>query len=46
MKRILHIKRTTKKWVRTLPGDDASGGRPRRVVVTKRVTTARRRTLR
>ena len=46
MKRILQIKRTTKRSVRTLPGDELSGGRPRRVVVVKRRTVTRRRTVR
>jgi hypothetical protein len=46
MKRIVQIKRSTRKYVRTLPGDETTGGRPRRVLVTKRTVTAKRRTVR
>jgi hypothetical protein len=46
MKRIIHIKRSVKKVVRTLPGDALSGGKPRRVVITKTTTTSHRRIVR
>ena len=46
MKRILHIKRSVKKIVRTLPGDEASGGKPRRVVITRTTTSSHKRTVR
>jgi hypothetical protein len=46
MKRIVQIKRSVRKSVRVLPGDGTSSGKPRRVIVTKKVVVARRRTVR
>jgi len=46
MKRILQTKRSVKRTVRTLPGNELSGGKPRRVVITKTTTSSRRRTVR
>jgi hypothetical protein len=42
MKKILRIKRSVKRVVRTLPGDASTGGRPRRVVITTTRTSKRR----
>jgi len=42
MKKILQIKRTVKKIIRSIPGDAASGGRPRRVLLIKKTVTSRR----
>ena len=44
MKRITQIKRSVRKFVRMIPGDARSGGKPRRVLIT-RTTTSRRQTL-
>ncbi len=46
MKKIIQIRRSVKKMVRTLPGDELSGGKPRRVVITRTTTSSRRRTVR
>ena len=42
MKKVIHIKRSVRKIVRILPGDASSGGKPRRVVVTRTTTSTRR----
>jgi len=42
MKKILQVKRTVKKIVRTIPGDAASGGRPRRLLIIKKTVSSRR----
>jgi len=42
MKKIIHIKRSVKRVVRILPGNELSGGRPRRVTITRRTTSTRR----
>jgi len=42
MKKILQIKRTVKKIVRTTPGDAASGGRPHRLLIIKKTVSSRR----
>jgi len=46
VKKIVQYRRTVKKSVRTIPGDAASGGKPRRLVITKVTTSSRRRTVR
>jgi hypothetical protein len=46
MKRVLRIKRTTRRSVWLVPGNERTDGKPRRVVVVKKRTVARRRTVR
>lgn len=46
VKKLISFRRSVKKVVRTLPGDAASGGKPRRVIVTKTKTSLSRRTVR